>query len=169
MYRYIHMFTYLLQHQFSKTDDLLMCWWQSTFYLTGADGGKNSWSSYHWTWDSKLSLDCKRSATHACVPMRLENNTNKCRMFSLFAARQLVGFSPAHLWSKLKPSLWSVHKYALTHSTPTFRNANVNWSTQGHLKDVCFHGLTCKKNSPSFLAVFPIYTCKPAQISSHVI
>lgn len=91
---------------------------------------------------------CERSATPRRVP-GLGNNPNK-RCILFLWARQLVGVRPALLWAKRKPPIWSVHKYALTHSTPTFRNANVNWSTRGHLKGICFHGLTCRRAHPRF-------------------
>lgn len=41
----------------------------------------------------------------------------------------------------LLPSL--VCQYASTHSILTFSNVDVNWCIQGHLKDICFHGLVC--------------------------
>lgn len=94
-------------------------------------------------------LYCERSATHSHVPVRSENNTNKPWIY-FFLSFRLVGSSPALLRSKLRPSIWSVHKYALTLSTPTFGNANVTWSTRGHLKEICFHGLTCKKAAFGF-------------------
>lgn len=150
---YMHTFICSLQHQFNKMGELLVCWrlnftWWELMDVEAAGAAIAEPGSLVLLKLERF-LYCKRSATHSHVPVRLENDTNKHWIYFL-SLRQLLGSSPGRLWSKLKPSIWSVHKYALTHSTPTFGNANVTWSTRGHLKEICFHGLTCKRAGLGF-------------------